>query len=81
MAYSSSDTDKDEGKSHARTLIDIPVLVGKFSIISGFTIIDDDEMTKGVVLGMRFCKKYASCQRIMNKFALENNCERIMEDE
>ncbi|GKA65750.1 retrovirus-related pol polyprotein from transposon TNT 1-94 [Tanacetum coccineum] len=53
--------DKDEGKSHARTLIDIPVSVGTFSIILGFTIIDDDDMTKDVVLGMKFCKKYASC--------------------
>ncbi|GJS15870.1 hypothetical protein Tco_0410342 [Tanacetum coccineum] len=73
--------DKDEGKSHAGTLIDIPVFVGSFSIISGFTIIDDDDMTKDVVLGMKFCKKYASCQRIMKRFALGNNCERIMEDE
>ncbi|GKC40210.1 hypothetical protein Tco_1052594 [Tanacetum coccineum] len=47
----------------------------------GFTIIDDDDMIKDVVLGMRFCKKYASCQRIMMKFALEDNCERIMEEE
>ncbi|GJY20759.1 hypothetical protein Tco_0393325 [Tanacetum coccineum] len=47
----------------------------------GFTIIDDDDMTKDVVLGVRFCKKYASCQRIMKKFALGNNCERIMEEE
>ncbi|GJW61529.1 hypothetical protein Tco_0110864 [Tanacetum coccineum] len=44
-------------------------------------IIDDDDMTKDVVLGMRFCKKYASCQRIMMKFALEDNCERIMKEE
>ncbi|GJU72409.1 hypothetical protein Tco_1263814 [Tanacetum coccineum] len=73
--------DKDEGKSHAGTLIDIPVFVGSFSIISGFTIIDDDDMTKDVVLGMKFCKKYASCQRIMKRFTLRNNCERIMEDE
>ncbi|GJZ18675.1 ribonuclease H-like domain-containing protein [Tanacetum coccineum] len=73
--------DKDEGKSHVGTLIDIPVFVGSFSIISGFTIIDDDDMTKDDVLSMKFCKKYASCQRIMKRFALGNNCERIMEDE
>ncbi|GJZ57539.1 ribonuclease H-like domain-containing protein [Tanacetum coccineum] len=30
--------DKDEGKSHAGTLIDVPVFVGSFSIISGFTM-------------------------------------------
>ncbi|GJY15863.1 hypothetical protein Tco_0386285 [Tanacetum coccineum] len=49
--------------------------------VSGFTIVDDDDMTKDVVLGMKFCKKYASCQRIMKEFALGNNYERIMEDE
>ncbi|GJT95521.1 hypothetical protein Tco_1091039 [Tanacetum coccineum] len=47
----------------------------------GFTVIDDDDMTKDVVLGIKYFKKYASCQRIMKRFALENNCERIMEDE
>ncbi|GJZ01773.1 hypothetical protein Tco_0519734 [Tanacetum coccineum] len=73
--------DKDEGKSNAGTLINIPVFIGSFSIISGFTIIDDDDMTKDVVLNMKFCKKYASCQRIMKRFTLGNNCERIMEDE
>ncbi|GKB12510.1 hypothetical protein Tco_0846433 [Tanacetum coccineum] len=73
--------DKYEGKSHAGTLIDMLVFVGSFSIISGFTIIDDDDMTKEVVLGMKFCKKYASCQMIMKKFALGDKCERIMENE
>ncbi|GJR27486.1 hypothetical protein Tco_1103718 [Tanacetum coccineum] len=75
------DDDKDEGKSYARTLIDIPVFVASFSIISGFTIIDDDDMTKDIVLGKKFCKKYASCQMIMKKFALGDKCERIMENE
>ncbi|GJS13071.1 hypothetical protein Tco_0407543 [Tanacetum coccineum] len=79
--YYSIIKDKDEGKSHAGTLIDIPVFVGSFSIISGFTIIDDDDMTKDVVLGMKFCKKYASCQMIMKKFALGDKCEQIMEGE
>ncbi|GKB11572.1 hypothetical protein Tco_0845495 [Tanacetum coccineum] len=55
--YCSIIKDKDEGKSHARTLIDIPVFVGSFSIILGFTIIDDDDITKDVVLGMKFYKK------------------------
>ncbi|GJT62143.1 hypothetical protein Tco_1005676 [Tanacetum coccineum] len=36
----------------------------------GFTIIDDDDMAKDVMLGMKFCKKYASCQTIVKKFAL-----------
>ncbi|GKB59906.1 retrotransposon protein, putative, ty3-gypsy subclass [Tanacetum coccineum] len=35
---------------------------------ASFTIIDDDDMTKDVVLGMKFCKKYPSCQSIMKKF-------------
>ncbi|GKA43043.1 ribonuclease H-like domain-containing protein [Tanacetum coccineum] len=73
--------DKDEGKTYAGTLIDIPISVGSFSIILGFTIIDDDDMTKDIVLSMKFYKKYASCKRIMKRFALGNNCERIMEDE
>ncbi|GKB73011.1 hypothetical protein Tco_0934423 [Tanacetum coccineum] len=73
--------DKDEGKSHARTLIDIPIFVGSFSIISGFTIIDDNDITKDVVLGMKFCKKYTSCQMIMKKFALGDKHERIMKVE
>ncbi|GKD63815.1 ribonuclease H-like domain-containing protein, partial [Tanacetum coccineum] len=38
-----------------------------------FPIIDGDDMTKDVVLDMRFCMKYASCQRIMKKFALRDN--------
>ncbi|GJV24241.1 hypothetical protein Tco_1376936 [Tanacetum coccineum] len=79
--YYSIIKDKDEGKSHAGALIDIPIFVGSFSIISGFTIIDDDDMTKDVVLGMKFCKKYASCQMIMKKFSLEDKYERIMENE
>ncbi|GJR61648.1 hypothetical protein Tco_1503810 [Tanacetum coccineum] len=48
---------------------------------ASFTIIDDDDMAKDVVLGMKFCKKYASCQMIMKKFALGDKCERIMKDE
>ncbi|GJS54057.1 hypothetical protein Tco_0627419 [Tanacetum coccineum] len=79
--YYSIIKDKDEGKSHAGTLIDIPVFVRIFSIIIGFTIIDGDDVTKDVMLGMKFCKKYASCQLIMKKSALGDKCERIMEDE
>ncbi|GKB84059.1 hypothetical protein Tco_0956331 [Tanacetum coccineum] len=55
--YYSIIKDKDEGKSHAGTLIDIPVFVRSFSIIIGFTIIDSDDITKDVVLGMKFYKK------------------------
>ncbi|GJV82061.1 hypothetical protein Tco_1517931 [Tanacetum coccineum] len=77
--YYSIIKNKDEGKSHVGTLINIPVFVRSFSII--ITIINDDDMTKDVVLGMKFCKKYASCQRILKRFALGSNCERIMEYE
>ncbi|GKB50133.1 hypothetical protein Tco_0900886 [Tanacetum coccineum] len=52
-----------------------------FSVITSFTIIDGDDITKDVVLGMKFCKKYASCQMILKKFALGDKCERIMDDE
>ncbi|GJU75399.1 retrovirus-related pol polyprotein from transposon TNT 1-94 [Tanacetum coccineum] len=58
-----------EGKDLARTLIDIPIFIGNFSIISGFTIIDDMDETSGVVLGMPFYKKFVSCQKIMEKFS------------
>nr|GEY29688.1 hypothetical protein [Tanacetum cinerariifolium]GEY30561.1 hypothetical protein [Tanacetum cinerariifolium] len=43
----------------------------------GFTIIDDDDITKDVVLDMKFCKKYASCQMFMRKFAQAEGCARI----
>ncbi|GKA66236.1 DNA-directed DNA polymerase [Tanacetum coccineum] len=58
-----------EGKNLARTLIDIPIFVGNFSIISGFSITDDVDITSGVVLGMPFFKKFVSCQKIMERFA------------
>nr|GEV85348.1 putative reverse transcriptase domain-containing protein [Tanacetum cinerariifolium] len=51
---------------HYGTLIDIPTLVGKFSIILGFS--DDIDIISGVVLGMAFCKKFVSCQKIMERF-------------
>ncbi|GJU19067.1 ribonuclease H-like domain-containing protein [Tanacetum coccineum] len=79
--YYSIIKNNDEGKSHAETLINIPVFVGSFSIITGFTIIDGDDITKDVALGMKFCKKYASCQMIMKKLALGDKCGRIMDDE
>ncbi|GJX39530.1 ribonuclease H-like domain-containing protein [Tanacetum coccineum] len=79
--YYSIIKDKDEGKNHAGTLIDIPIFVGSFSIISSFTIIDDDDMTNDVVLSMKFFKKYASCQKVMKKFALEDMSERIIEEQ
>ncbi|GJZ31047.1 putative reverse transcriptase domain-containing protein [Tanacetum coccineum] len=66
-----------EGKNLAGTLIDIPIFVGKFSIISGFSITDDIDITSGVVLGMPFFKKFVSCQKIMERFAHGDKCERM----
>ncbi|GJS64119.1 hypothetical protein Tco_0678683 [Tanacetum coccineum] len=45
-----------------------------------FTIIDGDDVTRDVVLGMTFCKKYVSCQMIMKKFAHGDKCERIKDE-
>ncbi|GKB25491.1 hypothetical protein Tco_0864892 [Tanacetum coccineum] len=53
----------------------------KLIMFESFTIIDGDDITKDVVIGMKFCKKYASCQMTIKKFALGDKCERIMEDE
>ncbi|GKC16008.1 retrovirus-related pol polyprotein from transposon TNT 1-94 [Tanacetum coccineum] len=69
-----------EGKNLAGTLIDIPIFVGNFFIISGFTIIDDMDATSGVVIGMPFFKKFVSCQKIMEKFARGDECEQIKDE-
>ncbi|GKD00005.1 RNA-directed DNA polymerase [Tanacetum coccineum] len=75
-AYKSfKDTGDHEGKNLAGTLIDIPIFVGKFSIISGFSITDDIDITSGVVPGIPFCKKFVSCQNIMERFTHEDKCE------
>ncbi|GKA40830.1 hypothetical protein Tco_0733423 [Tanacetum coccineum] len=137
-----------EGKKLVGTLIDMLIFVGNFSIILGFSIIDDMDIIfsarnprswlcqhspssappfmffrspsgswapktpygvflelpklgtvtpekikqetpkstiteavrhgqSGVVLGMPFCKKFVSCQKIMEKFAHRDECERI----
>nr|GEW65311.1 zinc finger, CCHC-type, retrotransposon Gag domain protein [Tanacetum cinerariifolium] len=70
-----------EGKNLAGTLIDIPIFVGNFSIILGFIIINDVDETSGVVLGMPFCKKFVSCQKIMERFAHGDECERMDDKE
>ncbi|GJX81500.1 hypothetical protein Tco_0330981 [Tanacetum coccineum] len=75
----SKDKDDHEGKSPAGALIDIPVFVGKFSILTGFIIIDDEDVTRDVALSMPFFMKYVSCQMIMKKFAHGDKCERMMD--
>ncbi|GJW52181.1 hypothetical protein Tco_0093532 [Tanacetum coccineum] len=70
------DKGDQEGKNLAGTLIDIPIFIGNFSIISGFSITDDMDITSGVVLGMPFCKKFVSCQKIIERFAHGDECER-----
>ncbi|GJT39748.1 hypothetical protein Tco_0939613 [Tanacetum coccineum] len=47
----------------------------------GLTIIEDDDVTKDVVLGMKFFKKYALCQMITKKFTFGDKCKRINDDE
>ncbi|GJS34478.1 hypothetical protein Tco_0532860 [Tanacetum coccineum] len=69
-----------EGKNLAATLTDIPIFVGNFSIISGFSNTDDINLTSGVVLGMPFCKKFVLCQKIMERFAHGDKCERMDEE-
>nr|GEZ33446.1 hypothetical protein [Tanacetum cinerariifolium] len=59
------DKGDQEGKNLAGTLIDIPIFIGKFSIILGFLITDDIDVTSSDVLGMTFCKKFVSYQNIM----------------
>ncbi|GJZ73582.1 hypothetical protein Tco_0637728, partial [Tanacetum coccineum] len=54
-----------EGKNLAGTLIDKPIFVRNFSIILGFSIIDDMDIISDIVLGMPFYKKFVSCQKIM----------------
>ncbi|GKB99351.1 hypothetical protein Tco_0985488 [Tanacetum coccineum] len=46
----------------------------------GFSIIEDIDVTSGVVLGMPFYKKFVSCQKIMEKFARRDECERLKEE-
>ncbi|GKC86488.1 hypothetical protein Tco_1147137 [Tanacetum coccineum] len=56
-------------------------LVGEgesFDPIYGFIIIDGNDVTRDVVLAMPFFKKFMTCQTIMEKFAHENKCKRIM---
>ncbi|GKA93652.1 hypothetical protein Tco_0815638 [Tanacetum coccineum] len=72
--------DGHEGKSPAGTLIDVPVFVGNFSILTGFIIIDDVDVTRDVALGMPFFMKYVSCQMVMKTFAHGDKCEQMMEE-
>ncbi|GKE38400.1 hypothetical protein Tco_1461805 [Tanacetum coccineum] len=69
------------GMQHRSLFSETVPFPGRLQNFACFTIIDDDDMTKDVVLGMKFCKKYVTCQMIMKKFALEDECEQIMEDE
>ncbi|GKC56796.1 retrovirus-related pol polyprotein from transposon TNT 1-94 [Tanacetum coccineum] len=47
---------------------------------NGFSIIDDMDVTSGVVHGMPFCKKFESFQKIMEKFARRDKCEQLKEE-
>ncbi|GJY82266.1 RNA-directed DNA polymerase [Tanacetum coccineum] len=80
--YNSIVKDKgdQEGKNIAGTLINIPIFVGNFSIISGFLITDDMDITSGVVLGMPFCKKFVSCQKNIERFTHGDKCEQMNDE-
>ncbi|GJS64641.1 hypothetical protein Tco_0679205 [Tanacetum coccineum] len=45
----------------------------------GFSINEDMDITSGVVLGMPFCKRFMSCQKIMERSAHGDKCERMDE--
>ncbi|GJR03922.1 hypothetical protein Tco_0526906 [Tanacetum coccineum] len=68
-----------------KALVDLgaSVSVMPFSTYSnlglGFSIIDDVDITSGVVLGMPFCKRFESCQMIMERFAHRDECKRMDE--
>nr|GEW15647.1 hypothetical protein [Tanacetum cinerariifolium] len=74
--------------SHTRLTIELadrtikqPRGIAKNMLVrTGFTIIDGDDVTKDIVLDMKFCKKYAPCQIIMKKFALGDMYERINDE-
>ncbi|GJX28375.1 hypothetical protein Tco_0236454 [Tanacetum coccineum] len=44
-----------------------------------FSITNDIDITSDVVLGMPFCKKFLSCQKIMERFTHGDKCERMDE--
>nr|GEY94635.1 hypothetical protein [Tanacetum cinerariifolium] len=46
-----------------------------------FSIIDDVDIISDGVLGMPFCKKFVSCQKIMERFAHGDECERMDDKE
>ncbi|GJR46065.1 RNA-directed DNA polymerase, eukaryota [Tanacetum coccineum] len=50
-----------------------------FDPLYGFSITDDVDITRGVVLGMPFCKKFVSYQKIMERFAHGDERERMDE--
>nr|GEU46164.1 hypothetical protein [Tanacetum cinerariifolium] len=66
--YIINDKGDQEGKNLAGSLIDIPIFIGIFSIILDFSIINDMDTTSSVVYDMPFCKKFVSCQMIMEIF-------------
>ncbi|GKA61057.1 RNA-directed DNA polymerase, eukaryota [Tanacetum coccineum] len=49
-----------------------------FDPLYGFIIINNEDVTRDVALGMPFFMKYMSCQMIMKKFAHGDKCERMM---
>ncbi|GKF97728.1 hypothetical protein Tco_0293549 [Tanacetum coccineum] len=79
------DKKNQEEKKIVEALIDIPVFIRNFSIFSGFVIINDKSVhrknrVKDVVLVMPFFEKFVSRQKIMEKLAKMDDCERIIKE-
>ncbi|GJT56843.1 ribonuclease H-like domain-containing protein [Tanacetum coccineum] len=76
---------KDEGdhkgKRIAGTLIAIPIFVGQFSVVLGFTIIDNLDADNDVVLGKPYFKKYMTCQKVMEKSLIEMSTSELWMNE
>ncbi|GKB47115.1 hypothetical protein Tco_0897868, partial [Tanacetum coccineum] len=64
--------------SHTRLTIELTDITIKQ--LRGFIIVDNNDVTSDVVLGMPFFTKYVSCQMIMKKFAHEDKCYKEIND-
>nr|GEY06934.1 hypothetical protein [Tanacetum cinerariifolium] len=56
-----------------------PDFINQPAYKSCFSITDNINITSGVVLGMPFCKKFVSFQKIMERFAHGDKCRRMDE--
>nr|GEV75395.1 RNA-directed DNA polymerase, eukaryota [Tanacetum cinerariifolium] len=71
---------KDETNLDSKTELIEEAVNESFDPDYGFSIIDDMDVTSGVVLGMPFYKKFMTCQKIMEKFARRDECEQMKDE-